>query len=275
MLKKLSLNRTGAVCWLAALIVLAGAVGRAAAYEPPPALYAQSGWQFNITPFAWLPSITGSVTIRGNSFDDNASFGDLIRKSDSVLAFDMHTEAQKGRFGVFVEPIWMKLGFGTQRDLLFTELKTEITYVEFGGFYRAFEGVAGPANHRWAVDALAGGRFTNLGATLSLSSDIGGGSLSQWKSWVDPFIGARARIEMTPTWDLSLRGDVGGFGVGSLFSWNLVWLIGHRFPLFGASAEAFGGFKALYQDYRTGSGNRSFRWNNILWGPMLGMGVTF
>lgn len=272
---RLSPDRAGLTCWLATLLMLAGAVKPATAEEPRPDPPAQSGWQFNLVSFAWLPSITGSIAVRGASFADNASFSELIRKSESVLAFEGHVEAWKNRFGVFLEPIWMKLGFGSPHDILFTKLTTEITYVEFGGLYRAFEGVAGPANHRWSIDALAGGRFTDLEATLSLSSQIGGAALSQSKSWVDPFIGARARIEMTPTWDFSLRGDIGGFGAGSLFSWNLVALVGHRFPLFGASAEVFGGFKALYQDYRTGSGNRAFRWNNTLWGPVLGLSATF
>jgi hypothetical protein len=260
---------------LAVLLTLASGMKPAIAEEPRPDPLPQSGWQFNLVGFAWMPSITGSATVRGRGIDDNASFTEIVRKSESVLAFMSHIEAQKDDFGMFVEPIWMKLGFGSPSDVLFTKLTTEITYVEFGGFYRPFQGVAGPARHPWFVDALVGARYTNLEASLSLSSLVGGSSFSQSKSWVDPFIGARARIEMTPGWDFQLRGDIGGFGVGSQFSWNLVALVGHRFPLFGVSAEAIAGFKALSQDYRTGSGDRAFRWNNILWGPVLGLSATF
>jgi hypothetical protein len=214
---------------LAVLLTLASGMKPAIAEEPRPDPLPQSGWQFNLVGFAWMPSITGSATVRGRGFDDNASFTEIVRKSESVLAFMSHIEAQKDGFGMFVEPIWMKLGFGSPNNVLFTKLTTDITYVEFGGFYRPFQGVAGPARHPWFVDALVGARYTNLKASLSLSSLVGGSSFSQSKSWVDPFIGARARIEMTPGWDFQLRGDVGGFGVGSQFSWNLVALVGHRF----------------------------------------------
>jgi hypothetical protein len=257
---------------LLVLLMLTGAAQTATAEDQKPDPAAQSGWQFNVVGFAWLPSVTGSVTVRGHEAQDNASFTDIVEKSDSILAFMSHVEAQKDRFGLFVEPIWMRLGFGSKADALISNLTTEITYVEFGGFYRALEGVAGPANRHWFIDALAGGRYTNLSVSASLND---GSSPSQSKSWVDPFIGARVRLEMTPTWDFQLRGDIGGFGAGSQFSWNLVALIGHRFPLFGTSAEAIVGFKALDQDYQTGSGNRACRWNNILWGPVLGLSATF
>lgn len=225
--------------------------------------------------FAWLPSVSGSTTIRGRSFDDNARFIDIVRKSDSLLAFMGHVEAQKDNFGIFLEPIWMKLGFGAPKDILFTKLTTEIAYVEFGGFYRALQGAVGSANKPYFVDVLAGGRFTDIGAELSLSSLVGGSSVTQSVSWVDPFIGARARLEIAPAWDVQLRADIGGFGAGSNFSWNIVGLIGHRFPLFGAPVEAIVGFKALSQDYTTGSGNRQFKWDNILYGPVLGIAASF
>jgi hypothetical protein len=264
---------SGRLCvWLALVPALLAGITQANAQDAPLEPRPLSEWQFNVVGFAWLPSVTGSVTVRGHEAQDNASFTDIVQKSDSILAYMSHFEAQKDRFGLFVEPIWMRLGFGSKADVLISNLTTEITYVEFGGFYRALEGVAGPANRHWFVDALAGGRYTNLSISASLND---GSSPSQSKSWVDPFIGARVRLEMTPTWDFQLRGDIGGFGVGSQFSWNLVALIGHRFSLFGTSAEAIAGFKALDQDYQTGSGNRAFRWNNILWGPVLGLSATF
>jgi hypothetical protein len=254
------------------LIVCSIGTGPVSAQDAIPESRPQEGWQFNLVGYAWLPSVTGSITVRGHEAQDNASFTDIVRKSDSLLAYMSRFEAQKDPFGVFVEPIWMRIGVGSKADILISNLTTELTYVEFGGFYRALQGVAGPANRHWFVDALAGGRYTNLSMSASLND---GSSPSQSKSWVDPFIGARVRLEMTPTWDFQLRGDIGGFGVGSQFSWNLVALIGHRFALFGTAAEAIAGFKALEQDYRTGSGDRAFRWNNILWGPVVGLSARF
>ncbi|WP_404292491.1 hypothetical protein ACD578_09335 [Microvirga sp. RSM25] len=39
--------------------------------------------------------------------------------------------------------------------------------------------------------------------------------------WLDPVIGARIRYAMAPGHELFLRGDIGGFGVGSDFPGRL------------------------------------------------------
>ena len=38
--------------------------------------------------------------------------------------------------------------------------------------------------------------------------------------WADPFIGARLQHQLAPSQEITLRGDVGGFGAGSQFSWQ-------------------------------------------------------
>jgi len=40
--------------------------------------------------------------------------------------------------------------------------------------------------------------------------------------WADPFIGARLQHQPTPGQAITLRGDVGGFGAGSQFSWQAI-----------------------------------------------------
>ena len=243
----------------------------ALAEEPPNSPPLIPGWQFNAASFLWAPSVTGNVTVRGRGFTDNASFTDIIQKSDSVFGYMGHFEAQHDRIGLFLEPIWMRLGFSTS-DILHGKTTANLTYVEAGGFYRVFQGVTSPTPHDWSLDALIGVRYTDLSVSTSFAA---GPTPSQSKNWADPFLGARLRISMAPGWDLQLRGDVGGFGAGSEFSWNFVGLVGYRFSLFGAAAEAFGGYKALYQDYRSDSGNRAFKWDNILWGPVLGLNISF
>ena len=40
-------------------------------------------------------------------------------------------------------------------------------------------------------------------------------------SLVDPFVGLRGRLDVTDNLYVFARGDVGGFGVGSDFVWNV------------------------------------------------------
>ena len=61
------------------------------------------------------------------------------------------------------------------------------------------------------LEALGGGRYWYVKAEI----DGGPFSLEKSKDWVDPFLGARMALRLTERWTLSLRGDVGGFGIGS------------------------------------------------------------
>src|SRR5262249_14644022 len=69
----------------------------------------------------------------------------------------------------------------------------------------------------------------DLTATLALSGPLGltlSGSRAIAKSgsvdWVDPFVGARLRQQLAAGQEFVLRGDVGGFGAGSRFSWQAI-----------------------------------------------------
>lgn len=53
--------------------------------------------------------------------------------------------------------------------------------------------------------------------------------------WLDPVVGARLRYMVVPSQELFLRGDIGGSGVGSEFSWQAV--AGYGFDLGGWTAS--------------------------------------
>jgi hypothetical protein len=93
---------------------------------------------------------------------------------------------------------------------------------------------------------------------------------------VDPLVGARAHFHLSERWSLSLEGNVGGFGVGSDFAWHASGAIGYRFSLFGEdNARLLGGYRALSQDYETGSGDDKFEWDVTLHGPIVGLAIAF
>ena len=54
-------------------------------------------WRFNATAYGWLTSISGSTTAKGQTFDVNAGFFDILRNSSSIAAFDGYLEAQQGQ----------------------------------------------------------------------------------------------------------------------------------------------------------------------------------
>ncbi len=81
---------------------------------------------------------------------------------------------------------------------------------------------------------------------------------------------------MAPGQELLLRGDVGGFDVGSQFSWNVLatysWQIGVHY---GVTYSGLLGYRALSVDFEKGSGANKYDYDVIQHGPLLGLTVGF
>jgi hypothetical protein len=123
-----------------------------------------------------------------------------------------------------------------------------------------------------AIDLYGGGRYSYLGVDL----DTQGQPLANRSvDWVDPIIGGRVTWNVTDRFFVLAGGDVGGFGVGSDFAWSALGLLGWRFTMLGLDSAVLGGHRALGQDYSTGSGLRSFRFDATMHGPVVGLNVRF
>jgi hypothetical protein len=71
---------------------------------------------------------------------------------------------------------------------------------------------------------------------------------------------------------LVVRGDVGGFGVGSELTWNLV---GNFLYQVSRTVYLSVGYRALDMDYEQGSGASRFKFDMLLHGPVLGAVFRF
>jgi hypothetical protein len=94
--------------------------------------------------------------------------------------------------------------------------------------------------------------------------------------WVDPLVGGRVRVAIAPGHELFVRGDVGGFGAGSKFSWQAVG--GYSFDYAvqnGITWSGLIGYKALYVDYAQGQGRRRYEFDMLQHGPVVGISLRF
>jgi hypothetical protein len=94
--------------------------------------------------------------------------------------------------------------------------------------------------------------------------------------WVDPLVGGRVRMEVAPGHELFVRGDVGGFGVGSKFSWQAVG--GYSFDYAvkdGITYSGLIGYKALYADYAQGQGRKRYEFDMLQHGPVVGISLRW
>ena len=105
-------------------------------------------------------------------------------------------------------------------------------------------------------DITGGGRVWQLDYEMN---QIGGPSLvDESETWFDPVVGGRMLLDLPHGFGLELRGDVGGFGVGSEFAWNIeVAFKAELADNIGAEI----GFRHLQSRYETGSGSDFFEWD--------------
>jgi hypothetical protein len=90
--------------------------------------------------------------------------------------------------------------------------------------------------------------------------------------WADPIVGARIPVDLSSHWWVELSGDMGGFGLGSEFSWTtyagLTYRVSQLFSLTLA-------YSLLDVNYAGTVGSREFRWKAHIGGPGLGIRFAF
>ncbi len=262
---------------------------------------APNQWEFRFTPYAWATSVIGETTVRGQTLDVDASFLDIVEESDSIAALMGYLEARRGRLALYSDLVWGHLNFSGERsrsgplgglnisadgELDYKQLiiKSGVSYemARYSGYPGSVkDSFAGPDQFT-AIDFLVAARYwrESVGASIGITGVIGAlppgfevsGSRVVAKSgtmgWVDPVIGLRVRHQFSPGRELQLRGDIGGFGVGSDFSWQLFG--GYAFEL-GEGWSGVIGYRALSVDYSEDTSNGTRGIDLIQHGPVLGV----
>lgn len=122
------------------------------------------------------------------------------------------------------------------------------------------------------LEVLAGVRYNSIDTDVAVGLPDGPRRASGEKDWFDPYVGVRSTIPFNETFALTLRGDVGGFDIGSKLAWQaVVWLSWNLSETF---LGAFG-YRILDTDYEDGSGASSFKYDVTIHGPGIGFGWRF
>lgn len=235
----------------------------------PPA-QADDGWKVTLTPYMWLQGSDGDLKVRGIKTQLSDSFLDMLEGTDTLIGGFAHLEAWRGDWGLYLEGNYSYTSTKSNVAFLKTQVKTALTILEGGGFYKLAGGaIEGAPGQSWQVEALAGIRYM----AFNVKADAGPISLNRTLDWVDPLIGVSGHVDIAPSWTLIGHADVGGFGIGSDFTTNLYALVGYRSKLFGANVLSSFGYRGLYINRHDSSKNNSAD----LWlhGPVLGMTFRF
>jgi hypothetical protein len=215
-------------------------------------------WHFNLAPFyLWLANTKGDSAIGPVDQKVSVDFGDVVDTLEK--GYTAQFEARKGSWGGIFNIMYMEIGDGEDLpDGSAVDVSVKNTLAEIDGFYSI-------RRNTHTFDALAGLRYTKQDTGIEFNPGPGDGVDEDW--W-DPIVGIRWGWNFAEKWQLVARGDIGGFGVGSDFTWNalgiLIWQPWKNVHL-GA------GFRALDQDYEKGEGVDRYKWDATLLGPMMGV----
>ncbi|NNU82228.1 hypothetical protein HMH01_17465 [Halovulum dunhuangense] len=117
-----------------------------------------------------------------------------------------------------------------------------------------------------AIDLMAGARAWRIEGSVSVP--LAGVSVSPEKSFVDPILAVRGNFRVSPRWSVIGYADLGGFGVGSDLTWQVVATANYK-----ATENLYlsAGYRHLYLDYDDGG----TEFEGSMSGPLLGVTWRF
>ena len=220
------------------LVVAAGAVRADEAK-------ADNEWHFKITPYLWIPDISGTLTY-ANVSGSGASISAQVDPSSYLQSLDfagMFTaEARKGGWFLFTDYIYLHLSSHQSAVQSITGPGGFVQVpVNVSGSQDVVSNVwtlAGGANllHEQAVslDLFGGARLLNLSADLSWNFTVptsalakSGNASQTFNEW-DAIVGLKGEVRFGEShWFMPYYADVGG--ATSNFTWQALLGVGYRF----------------------------------------------
>lgn len=266
-----------------------------------------SPWRLDLTPYTWMPSLYGTSAIKRQTTDIDATFfGDLVHRKIPKELFGVMTafEARNDRFAILGDFTYLLVGGSKSGVRVLTpapiatlavsaslDASVQMIVAELAAAYEVVRwGQA--AGTAVSIDVFGGGRLWWQQAEASLDASailalalpdqtytISGNravAKSGEVSWIDPMIGLRVRGTLAPGHELTVSGDVGGFDVGSRFSWQATGAYRWQFAQSsGLTWSGMLGYRALYADYSQGSGATFYGYDMLQHGPIVGLSARF
>jgi hypothetical protein len=181
-------------------------------------------WHITLTPYLWFPAIRGTAGARGAELSVHASAGDLL--SNFRFGLMGIVEARHNRLVLPLDVFWVRLGqdktfvIGQQGITANFKVQQFMLTPKIG--YRVIN------QEKFKVDALTGFRFWHLGQSLNFNPCLMCTNFSASQNWVDPLVGGRIQLDLTPKVVVNIFGDVGGWGTGANIDYEIVGALGYR-----------------------------------------------
>ncbi len=224
-----------------------------------------------ITPYGWAAALDGKISPfrRLPAAHVRKDFKDIL--SDLNFAGFVQIWGRQDRFVFSGDMLYVNLGesqvigalpqIGPTPGLSASVDTSQFTATAQAG-YRVIE------TSRFSLDLLGGARFWHVDTEVSLYYTTTTLKAKSSFGWVDPLVSARAFLRLTQDLSAMLHADVGGFGLGSRNTWQVLGTLNYDL---GEAWTVSAGYKALSVDYRSGG----HVYDATMSGPVFGVTYRF
>jgi hypothetical protein len=231
-------------------------------------------WTFAVASYVWASGIKGDVGLFGQEPSSvDKSFGDLIKdfKFGGMAVAGLHN----GTWGLFGDIMYAR----TRSDGSATRIVDKVPVAlsaagETSSFTGTLMGEYRPYSTPAAtLDLMAGMRLWSVDNDINLALTAGGAPIAQFSgsdggTWVDPIIGIKGRFNIDDKWYLDGWAMIGGFGVASDVTWDVMANIGYHW---NDKISFAVGYRAMGVDYSHGG----FVYDVVQRGPVIGSVMKF
>lgn len=233
------------------------------------------GSSLQISPYVWASDIKGTISPfkYGPDIQTNKSFSDILK--DLQVGGFINVWARHQDYVFLGDIMYVKLKNAKTTGPLSSlpnpiptipsikgKINTTQMMVSLQGGVRLLK------EQNFSLDALVGAKLWHISNKVTLQSGRHTISYREKFNWVDPVIGTRFFYRLTDKTSLQVQADIGGFNVGSKFTWSTLGSINHQFAdhLVGSL-----GYKVL----RTNYDNEGNRYDVRMKGPVIGLTYYF
>lgn len=194
--------------------------------------------RYALTGYIWGSSVATKVDTDDGSVSSHISFSDLFSHLSGGL--QAHGRGEWGKWSVDLDGTWTKLRGEKQSKTVRLGprggivIGGEVTsglnewIVEATAGYLLFETGSLFSNRptdqrRFRGEAYLGARYWSLDPKITVEVNSTRFRIGDRSEWVDPILGLRFAIDLSPTVIFHVNGDVGGFDIGnycSQFTWS-------------------------------------------------------
>ncbi|UCG86637.1 MAG: hypothetical protein JSW71_22515 [Gemmatimonadota bacterium] len=217
-------------------------------------------WYFVLAPYLWFSNLDGAVSL-GLPPDDQVAGPYVVPVGDEKLerSWLVRAEVGKGKLRAWLNASGAKLENSTVFMLEGDPSDSTAGTYDFswhtGELYAAYQ--VGAFTTTNAIELYAGARYMRHKQILTPSGDQ---ATTIDESWIDPVIGSRFYTELGRRFWVTFNGDIGGFSVGSDFTWSIGGELGFR-VLKPLDVSMRYNYQEIDYDNRK-DGADAYRWSN-------------